>query len=106
MKAIEDSELFLAILTKNSKKSQWVNQEIGYALGKNIPVLPLKKGGIVLKGLIEAAKYIKIQDNPLYTVRDIFEWSKDRPISPTAQSAIIAFIGALKLKEKYEGGKK
>jgi hypothetical protein len=106
MKAIEESELFLVFLTENSLNSQWVNQEIGYALGKGISVIPLKKEGIDFKGLIEAAKYVKIQDNPVDTVRDVFARLKDKQLSPTAQAAIIAFIGALELKEKYGGVKK
>lgn len=106
MQAIEASELFLVLLTENSLNSQWVNQEIGYALGKDIPVIPLKKKGINFSGLIEAAKYIKMQNNPLLTVRDIFSSLKNKQLSPTAQSTIMAFIGALELKEKYEGVKK
>lgn len=105
-KAIEESELFLVFITKKSLKSQWVNQEIGYALGKDISVIPLKKEGVEFKGLIEAAKYVKIQDNPLDTVREVFARLKDKQLSPTAQAAIIAFIGALELKEKYGGAKK
>ena len=105
-KAIEDSELFLVFLTKNSKKSIWVNQEIGYALGKGIPVIPLKKGRIRVKGLIESAKYTLMKDNPLDTVNEVFSKLKDQLLSPTAQAAILAFVGALEVKDKYGGIKK
>ena len=105
-KAIEESELFLVFLTKNSRKSPWVNQEIGYALGKGVPVIPLKKGRIIVKGLIESAKYVKMRDNPLDTVNEIFSRLKSKALSPTAQAAILAFIGALELKDKYGGIKK
>jgi hypothetical protein len=101
MRAIEESDLFLVFLTKNSRKSPWVNQEIGYALGRDIPVIPLKKGRIEFKGLVESAKYVKMQDNPLDTTREVFARLKGIPLSPTAESAILAFIGALDLKDKY-----
>lgn len=102
-KAIEESELFLVFLTNNSKKSPWVNQEIGYALGRRIPVIPLKKGRMKVKGLIESAKYVKMQTNPLDTVNEIFSKLKDKSLSPTAEAAILAFIGVLELKKKYGG---
>ena len=102
-KAIEESELFLVFLTKNSRDSPWVNQEIGYALGKEVPVIPLKKGRIKVKGLIESAKYVQMHDNPLDMVNEIFSRLKDKPLSQTAQAAILAFIGALELKDKYGG---
>ena len=106
MNAIDDSELFLVLLTKNSLKSQWVNQEIGYALGKGIPIIPLKKGNPKIKGLIETRKYVKIQNNPVDTVKEVFEKLKNADLSPRAQIVIFTFIGALKLKAKYGGIKK
>lgn len=105
-KAIDGSELFLVFLTKNSKKSPWVNQEVGYALGKGIPVIPIKKGRIRVKGLIESAKYVQMQDNPLDTVNEVFSGLKGRQLSPTAQAAILAFVGALELRNRYGGVKK
>lgn len=36
------SHLFMPILTRNSAENLWVHEEIGYALGAGIPVLPLK----------------------------------------------------------------
>jgi len=102
-KAIEESELFLVFLTKNSRESPWVNQEIGYALGKEIPVIPLKKGKIKVKGLIESAKYVQMQDNPLDTVKEIFSRLKTTTLSRTAQAAIGAVVGVLELKDRYGG---
>lgn len=102
-KAIEESELFLVFLTKNSKKSLWVNQEIGYALGKGIPIIPLKKGKTALKGLIESAKYVKMQHNPLLTVKDVFSRLGAWTLSPTAEAAILAFVGAMELRDKLGG---
>ncbi len=38
---IEQAHVFLPLLTQNSKSRPWVHQEIGYAMGKNVPILPL-----------------------------------------------------------------
>ena len=95
--AIEASELCLAVITKNSKKSPWVNQEIGYALGAGVPVLPLKKGRIRIKGLIESTKYVGIRDNPLDTVKDVFSKLKGANVSKSVEAAMMAVVGILEL---------
>jgi hypothetical protein len=41
---IDHSHLFIALLTPQSIRSTWVNHEIGYAMGRNIPILPLSLG--------------------------------------------------------------
>ena len=38
---ISYAHVFISILTKRSKMSPWVHQELGYALGLGLPVLPL-----------------------------------------------------------------
>ena len=43
-KRIAHSHLFLPLLTPNSVHSPWVNHEIGFAVGRNVPVLPLSLG--------------------------------------------------------------
>ncbi len=102
-KAIRESDLFLVFLTEKSVKSAWVNQEIGYALGIGVPVIPIKKEGVNPEGLIESTKYINMQENPLNTVREIFSRLKGNKLSPKAKASIITFIGVLELKEKYGG---
>lgn len=102
-KAIRQSEIFLVIVTKNSRKSAWVNQEIGYALGKGVPVVALKKGRIRVKGLIETSRYVPLKDNAFNTVKEVFAKLEKTPVSKTAETAIGAFIGALEALEKYGG---
>lgn len=41
-KGLETMEVMLAFLTDNFHESPWTNQEIGYALGKAIPIISLK----------------------------------------------------------------
>lgn len=42
MNGLETMEIMLAFLTNDFESSIWTNQEIGFALGKNIPVISLK----------------------------------------------------------------
>jgi hypothetical protein len=43
-KGIAHSHVFLPLLTKSSSQRPWVHQEIGYAMGHDVPVLPLAIG--------------------------------------------------------------
>jgi hypothetical protein len=55
IKYIDDSSIFIPILTNNSISNQWVNQEIGYAFSKSqIMKLPIVEESLlnVLKGFI------------------------------------------------------
>lgn len=47
---ITNAECVLAIISSRSLKSLWVNQEIGFTLGKDKPFLPIKKQSISDRG--------------------------------------------------------
>jgi len=51
---IEESEIVIPILTKESIKQQWINQEIGYSMGIKKKVIPIVESLIMgkLKGFI------------------------------------------------------
>jgi len=53
---IEKSYCIIPILSPESFKTQWVNQEIGYALGVNKPIKPIVESGILkdLKGFVHS----------------------------------------------------
>ncbi|WP_435099365.1 TIR domain-containing protein [Halarchaeum sp. P4] len=59
MKQISNSDVFIPVLTHNSKDSQWVNQEIGYATSQRPTIIPLFEDDSMLKGLIGDYKGIK-----------------------------------------------
>ena len=40
--ALQSMDIFLPYITPNFSRSEWTNQEIGFALGKNIPIIPFK----------------------------------------------------------------
>lgn len=57
MNAIGSCHYFIIFLTENGVKSQWVNQELGFACGvkkrkRNFRIIPISKKNVVLKGLI------------------------------------------------------
>src|ERR1700752_1963309 len=41
-KALETMEVMLAFVTDDFHDSVWTNQEVGYALGKGVPIIPIK----------------------------------------------------------------
>ena len=58
---ISKSTFFIPILTANSMKAQWVNQEIGFAYSKRqVEVLPIVQTSIIskLKGFVHDQKQI------------------------------------------------
>ena len=51
-KALNSMEVMFVLVTKDSNKSDWVDQEIGYALGQNIPIIPVKLDSSDPKGFM------------------------------------------------------
>lgn len=60
---ISRAHLFIPILTKSASRRPWVHQEIGFALGMNIPVLPLAIGDLPA-GMAEELQAESISDSP------------------------------------------
>lgn len=57
IEAIKDSNCFVPIITQTSIKSQWVNQEIGYAYSREeLPIFPVVEKGLQIKGFIHQSK--------------------------------------------------
>lgn len=54
--AIAGSDYLVAIVTKNGQSSPSVHEEIGYALGRGIPVLIMLEQGVELKGVFAHGK--------------------------------------------------
>jgi hypothetical protein len=60
-KQIAHSHLFISLFTPQSAKSCWVNHEIGYAMGQNVPILPLCIGKVP-DGMVEALEALADQN--------------------------------------------
>ncbi len=66
---LANSDIVVAVLTRSSEDSKWINQEIGYAIAKGIPILPLYESESLGGGFIEGLKGVTIdRENPSYTV--------------------------------------
>jgi hypothetical protein len=58
---LANSDVLVAVLTADSEYDQWVNQEVGYAIAKGIPVLPLSAESISTKGFIEDHERVRLE---------------------------------------------
>lgn len=58
---IDQSDCTVVLLTKNGMRSNWIHQEIGYALKSNKPLISLVEKGISSKelGSLEGKEYIE-----------------------------------------------
>jgi len=58
---IKKSDCIVALLTRNGMRSSWVQQEIGYSLQRDKPVIPMVEKGIESKDLaaLQGREYIE-----------------------------------------------
>lgn len=59
MKGLETMEIMLTFITDDFHESVWVNQEIGFALARNIPILSLKLQSTDPKGFVSGEQALK-----------------------------------------------
>lgn len=58
---LDSSRAVIVLLTFNSTNTMWLNQTIGYAFARNIPIIPIVEKGIDVKGFLEGKEYIVYQ---------------------------------------------
>lgn len=58
-RALKSMEVMIALLSDNFYDSPWTNQEVGYALGKGIPVVIVKIGKVDPKGFLHTRQAVK-----------------------------------------------
>jgi len=72
---LESSDCVLAILTLDGARSEWVNQEIGYAIKRGMLIVPVVEEGIKVKGFLESLEYIPFdRRNPYDAVTRAVEY--------------------------------
>lgn len=59
MKGLQTMEIMLAFITDDFAESSWTNQEIGFALGRNIPIISLKLENENPSGFIQIKQALK-----------------------------------------------
>ena len=57
-KMIDASDCVLAVLTNGGMRSEWVNQEIGYAKKAGKGIIPIVEEGVETKGFVTNLEYI------------------------------------------------
>ncbi len=90
-KEIDESDSMVVVLTQNGARSNWVNQELGYALRAGKPVIPLVEKGVNDRqlGSLQGKEYI--------------EYDSDQPQQSLTKAS--TFVNSLTLeKENKEKG--
>jgi len=66
---LANCDVMVAVLTDESATSQWLNQDIGYAVAKGIPVIPMQDHKQHRGGFIGDVDGVKIdRQNPSFTI--------------------------------------
>lgn len=67
LKALQTMDFMVALLSDDFYDSPWTNQEVGYALGKAVPVIVVKIGAIDPRGFMSPRQAIKSSPKQLFT---------------------------------------
>jgi hypothetical protein len=66
---IEHAHVFMPVITKSSLARGWVHQEIGYALGRHIPVFPVTTQNVTPGGMLQMIQATKLNMDDLNEVK-------------------------------------
>lgn len=58
---LDSSNFVVVLITFNSTNTMWLNQEIGYASGKDIPIISIVEKGIDVEGFLKGQSHIAFQ---------------------------------------------
>ena len=72
-KYLDSMDVLLAFITDGYDKSSWTNQEVGYALGREIPVISLKFGENIPQGFINKQQALRCSWENSFLYMDILE---------------------------------
>lgn len=73
MKGLQTMEVMVIFLTEDFEESMWCNQEVGFALGKNVPIISLKLGAKDPPGFISHVQALKGQiGDPFSAAKGLF----------------------------------
>lgn len=79
MSGLETMEIMLIFLTDNFHESPWTNQEVGFALGKGIPIISVKLEGRDPPGFISHEQALRgTLEDPGVSARDIHRLLVDK----------------------------
>lgn len=59
--ALDGSKVSVVLLTFNSTNTMWLNQEIGYCIARNIPIILIAERGLDIVGFLQGSDFIIYQ---------------------------------------------
>lgn len=62
---LANSDILVVALSEAGAASRWVNQEIGYAVAKGIPILPLYADGVEPEGYLEGHEGVDLEPDEM-----------------------------------------
>lgn len=74
---LSNSDILLPYLTEAAVDNRWVNQEIGYAKGNDLTIIPVFKESDYLSGFVSDMAGVKISDDPEETMYHIIAYLRD-----------------------------
>lgn len=100
MNGLMTMEVLLVLLTDDFHESEWTNQEVGYALGKGIPIVCVKVGSIDPKGFIASRQALKAPYNNMYEAASLIQRTLLNEIGQASRLKEI-LIGAFISSQSY-----
>jgi len=93
---IELSDCVLAILTVGGARSEWVNQEIGWAKRAGKLVVPIVEEGVEVKGFLASSEYISFnRRDPFDAVTRAVEYLRTLAVRKEQEERGRAILGGL-----------
>jgi nucleoside 2-deoxyribosyltransferase len=119
-KALRSTDIFLAFITEDFFSSDWTNQEIGFAVARGIPIIPLMVSGVLPRGFLSEIQAQKGQNKEIEELSQLIsdlirkDYDKDNMVkksiiesfknSKSFKSSIRAFDGLEKIKDISHDG--
>ncbi len=107
--ALRSMDVFLAFLTDDFSEGDWTNQEVGFAIAREVPIIPLKISSKNPCGFMSVYQALKGQvDNPEQLADGIFNLISQKfdKNSLVKKATIAAFINSTNFRDTFSAFKK
>ena len=103
--ALRSMDVFLAFLTDNFSDGDWTNQEVGFAIARGVPIIPLKIASKNPGGFMSIYQALSVKvDNPRLLTKKIFSLISQKfdKKNLVRKAAIAAFINSTNFFDSNE----
>lgn len=102
--AIKSSDLFLLLWSKNSRESEWVQQEIGIAIAENKKIIPVAlEPNLQMPGFIKDLKYLPFYNDPAkrlsWLKQNLLEQESEKRQSNLTFWIVVGIVGLIFLSK-------